>query len=103
MRIIAASRNAGALLNQPCVTRLREGDNNASCDRQALFRQVKKDKSRLADEITEAVMSTLKYSEELVSVGIEDVKPEHWAERVCQPDILDKSETIYKMPGYDPL
>jgi 4-oxalocrotonate tautomerase len=62
-----------------------------------------KDKSRLADAIAKAVMSTLNYGEEAVSVGIEDVKPEHWAETVYKPDILGKSETIYKKPGYNPL
>jgi 4-oxalocrotonate tautomerase len=41
--------------------------------------------------------------EEAVSVGIEDVKPEHWTETVYKPDILGKSETVYKKPGYDPL
>jgi len=30
------------------------------------------------------------------------VKPEDWAEKVYKPDILDKLETIYKKPGYDP-
>ena len=60
------------------------------------------EKSRLADEITKAVMATLKYGEESVSVGIEDVKPEDWAEKVYKQDILDKLETIYKKPGYDP-
>jgi 4-oxalocrotonate tautomerase len=61
-----------------------------------------REKSRLADEITRAVMSALKYDEESVSVGIEDVKPEDWAEKVYTPDILNKLETIYKKPGYDP-
>ncbi len=61
-----------------------------------------REKSRLADAITKAVMTTLKYGEESVSVGIEDVKPEDWAEKVYKPDILDKLETIYKKPGYDP-
>ena len=60
-------------------------------------------KSRLADEVTKAVMSTLNYGPEAVSVGIEDVKPEHWVETVYKPDILGKSETIYKKPGYNPL
>jgi phenylpyruvate tautomerase PptA (4-oxalocrotonate tautomerase family) len=36
-----------------------------------------KDKLRLADEITKAVISALNSSEEAVSVGIEDVQPEH--------------------------
>jgi 4-oxalocrotonate tautomerase len=62
-----------------------------------------KDKSRLADEITKAVMAILKHGEESVSVGIEDVEPQDWAEKVYKPDILGKPETIYKKPGYDPL
>jgi len=33
-------------------------------------------KPRLAKQITKAVMSTLKYGKESVSVGIEDIKPE---------------------------
>ena len=57
-------------------------------------------KSRLAGEIARAVMSTLNAGEDAVSVGIEDVKPEHWAETVYKPDILGKPETIYKKPGY---
>ena len=60
------------------------------------------EKSRLAGEITKAVMTTLKYGEESVSVGIEDVRPEDWAEKVYKPDILKKLQTIYKKPGYDP-
>jgi 4-oxalocrotonate tautomerase len=60
-------------------------------------------KTLLADAVTRAVMDTLKVGEESVSVGIEDVKPKDWAERVFRPDILGKPETIYKRPGYDPL
>jgi 4-oxalocrotonate tautomerase len=62
-----------------------------------------KNKMRLADEVAKAVVSTLNLGEESVSVGVEDVKPEHWAETVYKPEILGKSETIYKKPGYDPL
>ncbi len=29
--------------------------------------------------------------------------PEDWAEKVYEPDILGKPETIYKKPGYNPL
>lgn len=60
-------------------------------------------KALLADAVTRAVMDTLKLGEESVSVGIEDVTPKEWAERVFRPDILGKPETIYKKPGYDPL
>jgi 4-oxalocrotonate tautomerase len=60
-------------------------------------------KKRLADAVTQAVMSTLSYGEESVSVAIEDVLPERWAEDVFKADILGKSETIYKKPGYNPF
>ena len=61
------------------------------------------DKSRLADEITKAVTATLRYGEESVSVGIEDVEPKDWADKVYKPNILSKPDTIYKKPGYNPL
>ena len=59
-------------------------------------------KKRLAEEVTKAVMSTLNYGEESVSVGIEEVKPQDWTDQVYKPDILGKRETIYKEPGYEP-
>ncbi|WP_198024749.1 hypothetical protein [Bradyrhizobium sp. Cp5.3] len=49
-----------------------------------------------------ASLITLNYGEESVSVGIEDVEPRDWTERVCKPDIVGKPDTIYKKPGYDP-
>ncbi len=60
-------------------------------------------KTRLAEEITKAVMSSLNYHEEAVSVAIEEVKPSDWTEQVYKRDILGNPETIYKKPGYDPL
>jgi len=59
-------------------------------------------KKRLAAEVTRVVMSTLHYGEEAVSVGIEEVKEQDWTDKVYKPDILDKRQTIYKEPGYDP-
>lgn len=60
-------------------------------------------KKKLADEVTKVVMTTLNYGEESVSVGIEEVKPQQWTEKVYKPDILGKPGTIYKKPGYDPM
>jgi len=57
-------------------------------------------KKKLAEEITKAVMSTLHYGEESVSVGIEEVKAKDWTEQVYKSDILAKRDTIYKEPGY---
>ena len=57
-------------------------------------------KTRLADAIVKDVMSVLSYGEESVSVAIEEVKPQDWAEMVYKPDIVNNSERIYKKPGY---
>jgi 4-oxalocrotonate tautomerase len=59
-------------------------------------------KQALAQAVTEAVMSALTYGEQSISVGIEDVEPKDWTERVYKPDILAKPDTIYKKPGYAP-
>jgi 4-oxalocrotonate tautomerase len=58
-------------------------------------------KARLADAIARDVMTVLNYGDESVSVAIEEVKPEDWAENVYKPDILNKPEQLYKKPGYD--
>lgn len=60
-------------------------------------------KQKLADEIAKAVMTTLRYGEESVSVGLEEVDSRDWTEMVYKPDILAKRDTIYKKPGYGPL
>jgi 4-oxalocrotonate tautomerase len=61
-----------------------------------------KQKARLAEEITKAVMTTLSYGEESVSVAIEEIDPKDWTEKVYKPDILAKPAQIYKKPGYTP-
>jgi 4-oxalocrotonate tautomerase len=60
-------------------------------------------KAKLAEEVTKAVTSTLNLGQESVSVALEDVAPSDWTEKVYKPDIVGKSETIYKKPGYNPL
>jgi 4-oxalocrotonate tautomerase len=59
-------------------------------------------KEKLAEGITKAVMSTLNYGEESVSVGIEEVKAKDCTEQVYKPDILAKRDTLYNEPGYEP-
>jgi 4-oxalocrotonate tautomerase len=59
-------------------------------------------KARLAEEVTKAVVATLGCGKESVSVGIEDVEPQDWAEKVYKPDIIGKAHTIYKKPEYNP-
>jgi 4-oxalocrotonate tautomerase len=60
-------------------------------------------KTRLAEEVTSAVMRTTGYGEESVSVSIEEFEPGEWTEKVYKPDIVSGSGTLYKKPGYGPL
>jgi len=57
-------------------------------------------KARLAEAIAKDVMDVLDYGEESVSVAIEEVEPQDWAEKVYKPDIVNRSEKLYKKPGY---
>lgn len=57
-------------------------------------------KKRLAERITRDVMEVFNYGEESVSVAMEEIKSEDWAEKVYKPDILGKPEQIYQKPGY---
>ena len=52
----------------------------------------KQQKIRLAEAIVKDVMHVLKYGEESVSVAIEEIKPEDWAEKVYKPDIVNNAE-----------
>ena len=60
-------------------------------------------KKRLADQIVKDVTTILSCGEESVSVGMEDIKPGDWAEKVYKPDIVPNWEKLYKKPGYDPF
>lgn len=57
-------------------------------------------KARLAQEITDSVMSVLDYGAESVSVGFEEVGSQDWAEKVYRPDIEATWDQLYKKPGY---
>jgi 4-oxalocrotonate tautomerase len=45
-------------------------------------------------------MKVLRYGEESVSIAIEEVAAEDWAETVYRPDIINNPEKLYKKPGY---
>jgi 4-oxalocrotonate tautomerase len=60
-------------------------------------------KAKIAEEVTKAIMATANCAETSVSVGIEDVTADDWTEQVYKPDILGKTDTLYKKPGYNPL
>ena len=60
-------------------------------------------KSLLAGLITRDVMAALNKPESSVSISIEDVNPDDWAEKVYKPDILNGSGKLFKKPGYNPF
>lgn len=59
-------------------------------------------KAGIAEAVTQALMASAGSAERSISVAIEDVAPEDWADKVYKPDILDKPDQLYKKPGYTP-
>jgi 4-oxalocrotonate tautomerase len=57
-----------------------------------------KQKAQLAEAITKNILDL---GDESISVAIEEVAPQQWAEKVYKPDIESKPEQLYKKPGYD--
>jgi 4-oxalocrotonate tautomerase len=60
-------------------------------------------KIRLAEQILKDVVAHVKHGEESVSLAIEEIKPEDWAEKVYKPGIVNNWEKLYKKPGYNPF
>ena len=60
-------------------------------------------KIKLADEIVKDVVTIAKCDERSVSVAFEEIEKEDWAKKVYKPDILDKKDSLYKEPGYNPF
>jgi 4-oxalocrotonate tautomerase len=60
-------------------------------------------KQVLSADLTAAIMSSLSCAEGSVSVAIEDIRKDDWTDKVYVPDIQQKSELIYKEPGYNPF
>ena len=60
-------------------------------------------KARLAEEIVKDIVAVIKCEEKSISVAIEEVQPQDWAEKVYRPDILINGEKLYRKPGYNPF
>lgn len=57
-------------------------------------------KQELSDAIVKDVTRILRYGEDSVSVAMEEIEPEAWAEEVYRNDILAHPDRLYKKPGY---
>ncbi|MGB5158123.1 tautomerase family protein [Desulfobacterium sp. N47] len=55
-------------------------------------------KQKLTDAIVKNVVSIANCEAKTVSVAIEEVSPEDWAEKVYMPDILGNKDKLYKEP-----
>jgi 4-oxalocrotonate tautomerase len=60
-------------------------------------------KTKIAEEVTKAIMATANCAEQAVSVSIQEIEPRDWVEQVYKPDIIGRPDTLYNKPGYDPL
>jgi 4-oxalocrotonate tautomerase len=60
-------------------------------------------KQKLAEAIAKDIVTIAKCEDRSVSVAIEEIEKEVWAEKVYQPDILNKKDDLYKKPGYNPF
>lgn len=57
-------------------------------------------KSKLAQDITEAIMNITQKPEAAVSVAIEEVNENEWMDNVYETEIRPNMEKLYKKPGY---
>ena len=60
-------------------------------------------KTKLAGEIVKDIVAIAKCEAKSVSVAIEEVEPENWAEKVYKPDILNNKSYLIITPGYNPF
>jgi len=60
-------------------------------------------KRRLANEIVKDVVAIAKCEKKSVSVAFEEVEPNDWPEIVYKPDILNKKDSLFVEPGYNPF
>ncbi len=60
-------------------------------------------KKKLVAAIIKDITTIAICEEKSVSVAIEEISPEDWAEKVYKPDILQKEKTLVKKPGYNPF
>lgn len=59
-------------------------------------------KCDLALRITQAVQEALGSSDSSISIAIEEVPAEAWADAVFEPEIRPNMDRLYKKPGYQP-
>lgn len=59
-------------------------------------------KNTLSQEIARTLIETINAETDSISVAIEEIPGEKWAEEVYRPDILN-NKNLYIKPGYNPF
>jgi 4-oxalocrotonate tautomerase len=57
-------------------------------------------KQEVTDAISRDVAQILGYDPDAISISIEEVPVESWAQAVYRPEIVGKPTMLYKKPGY---
>lgn len=57
-------------------------------------------RTELADAVTTAIMKAFGCPDRVVSIAVETVAAEDWTDRVYQPEVLDRPDTLIKTPNY---
>ncbi len=65
--------------------------------------KTEQEKQAICKALAEAFIATTGCPDKALSIAIEDIAPDNWAEDVFRPEILEKAEKIYKQPGYNPF
>lgn len=60
-------------------------------------------KQQLTNAIVRDVLSIVQCDEKWISVVVEEIDSTEWPEKVYKPEILDKQDSLYKKPGYNPF
>ncbi len=60
-------------------------------------------KNKLAEAITKSIVDIADTAEEHVSIDIQEISPEEWADKVYKKEILPKLDELRKKPGYNPF
>ena len=60
-------------------------------------------KKQLAHKIVRSVIEITECKQKSVSIEIEEVEPDDWAEKVYKPDIINNKKNLVVTPGYNPF
>ncbi len=60
-------------------------------------------KNNLTEAIKKSVIETTNADEEYISIDIQEIAPEKWAETVYKNEILSRMDKLAKKPGYNPF